>query len=519
MSHPEIEVYEDEPTSKPKQNKGQEGWHPDLNPTQKLIFDDPSQHVLGFGEKGSGKSIGFGHKIIRHCYENRNAFQLVITPSMFTGAEGIWQDLETLIIPDWVRGIGLDYRESRLDPQTKDKVIWIGNQHSGWSKMVLKSIPFAKFVAARIKGPAPSGVYVDEITDCEGPEYLRFPSAQLGRRRDIDGPQQFTASCNPKGPSHWVYKAFWTDCINTDTGERDPSFSVYHVPISENIHRLPAGYYERLKAIFSGDDIEMRRLMNGEWVDRPAGDAIFRDTFFEDQHVRPAPKLKITSHGIMPLPQFPMTIGYDPGPVNFSAHIMQLIPMGSRVVWTVIDELNYVGKRTPYHRVVYDIMERMSYWNERAGKQMVWEHISDEAAFSQINSRGSFDAQDIQQLSLEYIRRNPSCGLQPIRMKPCPKGPESIPARVRVVQGLLMEGCLMVSAICKKTREMFLNLVDEGKDKDGKYDANAGFRPKKGPHRHPFDSLSYPILFHHAMPGRRPIQTGELQARVFRMGV
>ena len=82
---------------------------PDLNPTQLKIFNDPAENILGHGEKGSGKSIGFGHKAIRHAYENAGALVLIITPMIRTGNEGIWHDLETFMLPEWREGMGLEY--------------------------------------------------------------------------------------------------------------------------------------------------------------------------------------------------------------------------------------------------------------------------------------------------------------------------------------------------------------------------------------------------------------------------
>ena len=108
-------------------------WYPDLNPTQEKIFNDPSKYVLGYGEKGSGKTIGFAHKLTRHAYEENNALVLILAPSIRTGAEGIWHDLDTLVLPQWEEGIGLEYTSSKLDPNTKDRHRWIRNRFGGWS--------------------------------------------------------------------------------------------------------------------------------------------------------------------------------------------------------------------------------------------------------------------------------------------------------------------------------------------------------------------------------------------------
>ena len=209
--------FEAAPRPEPEQTE----WYPDLNETQQKIFNDNARFILGYGEKGSGKTIGFAHKLTRHLYEEENALVLIIAPSIRTGAEGIWHDLDTLVLPQWEEGINLEYTASKLDPNTKDRHRWVMNRFGGWSKMLLVSIPYAAAVETRIKGPAPSHVYVDELTQCDGVEYFRYPAAQLGRRRGIRGPQQFCASCNPEGPSHWVYKQFFEDILDEDSGKMD----------------------------------------------------------------------------------------------------------------------------------------------------------------------------------------------------------------------------------------------------------------------------------------------------------
>lgn len=108
--------------------------YPDLNTTQKKIFDDSAGFILGYGEKGSGKTIGFAHKLTRHLYEEENALVLIIAPSIRTGSEGIWHDLDTLVLPLWEEGIGLEYTEAKLDPNTKDRHRWIRNRFGGWTR-------------------------------------------------------------------------------------------------------------------------------------------------------------------------------------------------------------------------------------------------------------------------------------------------------------------------------------------------------------------------------------------------
>ena len=507
-----INLQHDDEISPPKKAptvaKLSEPWYPDLNPTQRRIFDDPANFILGHAEKGSGKSIGFLHKGVRHCYENRDALFILITPSILTGKEGIMYDLEELVLPAWRdgnkvmshsewngeyldHGIGLEFTESRLDPNTKHKYLWIGNIHGGWSKVIMISIPYAAAVEKRVKGPAPSMVYIDEITEFDGPEIMEFTAAQLGRRRSIQGPQQFTASCNPKGPGHWVYQKFFIDpVLNKETGEMDPEFSVYHVPVLENKHRLPKGYVENLVRIWRNNEIERKRNVEGIWIDKPDGSNIFSDTFVPDIHIKGDFAKAV---GLQPIVGYPITVGYDPGPANFSITLEQMIPTEERNIWIIFDELNYVGKRAKYTKVIRDLQISMSRWCEIMESDFRFEHISDEAAFNQVKSDGSYEFQEIQSIASARVK----AGLSKfnIRMKPCPKGKESVKARVRMFQDMLGDESIFVSATCRKHIDMFNHLKSKLAKKD-EYDPDLAFKPVRSIFLHPFDSASYPPFYY-----------------------
>lgn len=486
-----------------------EGWLPDLNPTQWKIFDDPSWFILAHSEKASGKGICMAHKFLRHAYENRNALVLVISPSIRTGNEGIWHDFLTLVLPAWKDGFGLEHSDSKLDPNTKDRHIWIGNRFGGWSKILLVSIPHASMVESRVKGPTPSFVYIDELTECDSDKYLTFLSAQLGRRRNIDGPQQFTASCNPKGPSHWVFKTFFVDCVNQDTGVRDPRYAEYHVPIQENVHRLPPGYVERLYTTFRNDPIQLRRLMHGEWIDVPSGDAIFGEDFSAERHFIGDANKRLFLH---PVKNYPIDISLDPGPVNFCVTFEQALPTSDgKVVTLVIDELNYVGKPTKYKTIVADILKRTEFWNEVEDHEFIYEYTADEAAFNQIRGDGKYDY-----ITLQDFSRGED-GWPRMLLKACPKGADSVEARIRMIQTMLQEGELFISAKCPKIKEMFEHL-ESAKVKEGEYDPKAGYKPVRSIYIHPFDSLSYGI-FRRRVRGAVPSTEQAITPQVYAMGV
>ena len=496
-------------------------WEPNLNPTQKLIFNDPSMVVVAAGEKGSGKSIVLAHCDVRHCYENDDALCLILVTYITAGSEGIWHDLENFVLPawrdgnrfpDWLdgkphprageymdHGLGLHYTDTKLDPLTKDRHIWIATVNGAWSKIILKSIPHGTQVEGRIKGPAPSRIHVEEITNCDGNQYYTFPAAQLNRRRAIRGPQQFTASCNPDGPSHWVYKEIVSKAED-ENGVKSEDVAVYHVPISENLKNLPPDYQKRLDLTLR-DPYQRRRLIDGEWVDVPSGDAIFKDYFVPCLHIKGD---ALRGIGLLPLKGYPIIVGHDPGPKNYSIHFEQRIfttQADRPIIWSIFDELNFVGQYKPYDVVARDLARRIRYWEDRMGFRFVYQHIADEAAFTQRNTRGTFDA-------LEMQREAQKHGLR-LKMLASPKGADTQPQRVQLLIDHLLYEQIIISARNEKTIDM-LRLIVSKKLKEGEYDPYAGLRAAKSPHLHPLDSLTYPMWRYHVRPNSSA-GTGEVE--------
>ncbi len=532
-----------------------DGWRPNLNPTQLLAYDDPTENILLDGEKASGKSCAGIFKLVRHCYEVQ-ALALIIVTRYNTGDLGIWDDLQKLALPAFAEGnrypegyidetgyhvhphagelmdtgMGLEYTESRLDPKTKASKIWIRNRFGTASLVVLLSIPFSAQIEARVKGPAPSFVLVEELTNCESMAYFSYLSAQLGRRRGLGGAaQQFVASCNPAGPSHWVYDLWFRQALapapplgngrlNLDGFTRKPSFVRYHVPLTENLHRLPPGYMQRLMDAFP-DPVDRARMLEGHWVDRPTGRAIYGDYWVPAIHVRGN---ALTGAGIRPKAGVPIIVSMDPGPVNFSIHFEQLVASTDKGLLLVIfDELNFVGQYMPYHKVIPAIMRRMAYWQSEFGP-FSFEFVSDEASFNQVRSDGKFDYQEIERLSHKWVTEHPESKVPAIKLKACPKGNDSVPARTRMMIGMMQQETLLVSATCPKTIEMFamLESEDEKLDKSGvarKYDPLAAFRPKRSIFVHPNDSVSYGAFYFTATNARYAVPQTNLH-KVYECG-
>lgn len=496
------------------------GWAPRLNPVQQKAYDSVADYILMYGEKGSGKSTGGIHALIRHCYDEEEALALVVAPAIRTGKEGVFYELQKALdiwkngnlAPDGETrvdgGMGLEFTEPTLDAQTKDRHLFIYNRHGGKSKVILISIPYEESVSKRMKALSPSFVYIDEITELGGKDYFTFISAQLGRRKKIKGPQQYYASCNPEGPSNWVYEVFFMDCIDAETGVRDPKYEVYHLKVSENVHNLPPGYLERLDRTIK-DTTDRARLIEGRWIDRPSGDAIFKDYFNQDLHVRPP--LGSDEHrrgmGLTPHQGLPIILGYDPGPNNYCITFMQMIPVKDRgVLWIVFDELIFVGEHRPDFYVAKRLLERMDFWTEKTNGACSFVHIGDQSAFTHQRNDGSFDATRMKTLTNNRVI------MRPFAQNMDSKG--SVPARIGMLRALMSNNCFFVSCTCPKTIEA-LRLIASKKQKPGDYDDMAGLTPKRSPYLHPFDSLSYPIFFTQLYPSAFALQVDDTDEKPF----
>lgn len=486
-------------------------WFPRLTLAQEELYDAPEKFILAHAEKGTGKSVGCLHKLVKHCYLNENALALiVVTVRSMANKGGAWSKLQEMVLPTWRdgnrdrdgklldEGMGLHYTEVMFDSQ-HNEMIWIQNQYGGWSCVVLVSAPHANQLRLRIRGYEPSFVFVDELTSCDSPIYFSAIAAQLGRRLYIEGPQQYIAATNPDDPDHWVYKKFFVEPFNEETGEWDKDYRTIYFPIQENLGNLVEGYHEGLKKIYAHDPIEAQRMVGGEWVARPSGDALFGDVFSVVNHVRPLddegkPR---TNERLLMVPGYSLVLGLDPGGANNAFTFMQYLPVEGKYRWLIFDEIVTIRKKIDYRKLIPCVMRRIKWWRQRTETDehtlpQVW--ISDNSAFNQFRAaQGSYDVLDFQRI---YEENRQAIGLEPLpSIKACPKFNGSDIAQTQLGQRLLASEEIIVSAGCPRTQRMFLQL-DSKKQKEGEpFDPTAALTPRRSDHLHIWKSIAYPLLY------------------------
>lgn len=491
-------------------------WQPKLNPKQLDAFNSTARYVLCYGEKGSGKTRGLLDKLVRHAYENANALCLIVVKQRSMATQGgAWDELIQEVLPTWRdgnrdrngnftdNGMGLAFSDVSYDTN-RNELIWVQNRFGGWSKVTVMSALHAEQLRARIRGYTPSFVLVDELTSCETDTYLVAIAAQIGRRRGIEGPQQYCAACNPEGPSHWVYKKWWEEAFDESTGQWDPDYEKHHIPIQENRHNLPPGYIENLEKLFKHDPIEADRMLRGVWVDRPSGDSLFRDSFSIGMHVRPLNDDGIPhrTERLCPIPGHPIIIGMDPGAVYNAYAFMQWLPpiegvtpWDTEMGWLIFDEVVLTKRKVFYHQITPVLMRFVRWWREQVTGKLPQVWISDTSALNQFraSAQTSESAYDVLEIERVYTAYRGRYGLESIKIKPTPKFAGSKAVRVRLMSQLLQQNRILVSASCVHTRAMFLNLESE-KQKPGDFDPDRAMTPKRSDHIHLFDAITYPII-------------------------
>ena len=477
-----------------------------IAPCQSELMDltVPATHSFFTNGVISHNTWGILDKMVRHLYSNQNALAIIgVRVRSMANKGGAWDKLNTYILPEWRDGMGLNYSAIQKDTQ-HNEYLWVQNKFGSWSCVVLISSPNPGQLKERMPGYEPSFVFWDELTECNSDEYFKAPSIQLGRRPGVLDVQQFVGACNPKGPSHWVYKRWFEDPFDEVTGRWDPDFKSIYFPVSSNEENLDPTYVAGLRKIYKNNPIEAARMIGGEWKDMPSGEALFRDIFIEAKHVAPLndEHLPDQKHRIMPINGHPIIIGIDPGSVFNAFIFMQWLPIDGLQKWMVFDEAVVIRKRVNYRDFVPVIMRKVKFWREVVGLEqtesgpirMPQAWVSDNSAFNQYRPgglQGSFDVMDLERI---YKENQGKYALEAIKIRPCPKAAGSVLARVQMLQTIVSEDRILVSSCCPRVLAMF-NQLEGAKPEEGEQpDPEKMLTPRRSDVKHTFDALSYPML-------------------------
>jgi hypothetical protein len=507
------------PSKSPKTKKSKppvEYWMPKMGPVGLEFMWDKTENILLHGPKGTCKSTIAVHKEVKEMHENFNNLGLMISMFHSSSTEGgVWEKLVTYVLPEWYDGIGLDFSEPKMDPKTKAMLIFVGNKFGGWSRIVLKSLPpgsTSATLTSKAYGTEPGFVLFDEIGLADDPAYFTKIAQQM-RRPGIANPQ-FVGTCNPPelGEEHWLHDLFFKQPLEDE--ESAKNYKAIAVPMSENVFWTPEQIEKNKRRVMAEcrfDPSAFERLIAGEWVARPVGNALFSDIFFFNKHVVGDAKNGI---GLLPEKGFPLIISYDPGNVNSSISIQQLVVYkDGKMRWLWLDDIDYLGEKVMFRKLAWRVIERMKFWRETVKHPFKFVHVGDEAAINQYRaSSGSYDMKEFEDVYNEVAKENgfkPDEGHDKIKIIGCPHGPGSVEARVHMTRSELADSTLLVSATARTSVSMFMHLPESAKD--------PGMPLKTSKWRHKFDSGTYG-RFYIKTRGRSFFSYGQTSPSVIRCG-
>lgn len=458
----------------------------------------------GIPQHNSGKTFGIIHKIIRHAFDTNGAMAAIVCKTLKNAkSAGVWA-LLSRALPLWEKQCyGFKVVEGpKTTGDTKLSYVKIRNRHGTISEIQCHSLEHAQEVEAKFKGANYSFFWLSEIdqfcTDyafeilCDALRMTPFvPFSQ----------HQIVADCNPPdtGPNNWIHDRFFKFKDRRPEPDETAKAAVARgrihrilVMIDDNPQLDPdekddlVERYRKRKSLYA-------RFIEGKW-EMDATDGHFSDVWDETVHVvgrvdcpEDEQEFMVPTAGCVTL-----LTGWDMGESrNHSFHILEKIvnevefthpdtgkKMRKTIMsFSVLDELVVIRTYISIRQFVEAAMEKIDHWNAYHKKHqnivLNWRHWSDTSAFQKRSAAESSDA---------AIAFEASDGR--IILDGAPKYRNSRRDRVKLVWQFLYEKRLHVSAQLAVTKSMFVNLKQGG---EAEY-------IKEDDHKHPFDSLSYPMI-------------------------
>jgi hypothetical protein len=306
---------------------------------------------------------------------------------------------------------------------------------------------------------------------------------------------QIICDCNPPdtGTNNWLHDKWWKFKDEKPAPDENPKRQIAR----DRFHKILAMIADnpQLDPQAKDDLIERyrkkpnwyARFVEGKW-EQDITDGHFSDVWDDATHIIgkidcPEDEIEVA----VPTPGCLVLLsGWDMGESkNHSFTIEEKIitehPVTKRkiVSFSILDEFVVIRTYMSIREFVEICQEKIDYWNNWQKKKfnidLKWRHWSDTSAFQDRSSADKSDAAITYEASDGQIILNEA-----------PKYKGSNNDKVKLLWQLLYEKRLHVSAQLTRTRAMFANLRSDPN--------SASHYVKRDDHKHPFDSLAYPII-------------------------
>lgn len=447
--------------------------------------------VLASGPRLSGKTFSCLQAVCDHAWNTKNGNIVIISLSQSAGLDsGIWDDLVKEVIPSF----GLEItRQPYTQSVSKKQALEVRNKFGQSVKIQLDSLVFEAEVEARFKSKRYSAIYIPELSNYRLRRTFNILREALRMVGVPDSEHLFLADTNPadEGEKSWIYQMWYVLRAAEDYDVREKpirdNLGLVEFDLSDNIYSAPERIDE-LKADYAHDPDLYDRYVLGKWVTASEG-ALFYTVFRPNIHVIGDPETPANPDPDRILPTadcFELLTGWDLGIVNSAFHIIEKYFQEFEFVtnegimkmvlpcFSVLDELVIIGEDFELADFTLEALKKMAFWEDFVGHPVRWTHWSDSSAFDFKRLGDNYEHQVVTTVSGGKII-----------LQPATKTKDMVRQRINLLRKLFFQNRIFISACCDKTVSMAKSL------KKGR--GSLSVIEKHSPHKHPFDSLTYPI--------------------------
>lgn len=440
---------------------------------------------------------------------------------------GVWEDLVRYAVPEWIEAnlegarsdITFKYTvEPKVDGSTRTSLFKIQNYWGSESEIYLFSLDFDGEVAEKVKGTRFSMMWFSELTNFDDRAVYTISKQQLRMPHLRPEQHMWIADTNPSedGEENWIYQLWYIERLLKEPpehlqgeGERaafklmQSQMDLIEIMLEDNPY-ITREQKQQVMADHIYDRDLYERAVNGKWVSGTSKDRLFSDCYKPALHRVGDVESVREEEWEVALPSencFELITGWDLGETSHSAHILEKIGSGDQIHWVVLDELVIINERMGIKEFV-DIFMGMMAWMEKAvaasgnKRQIAWRHYSDDSVNKYRSAIDDYERNVVWKASKEKIE-----------LEGVPKPDGSIMARIYLLRRLLHDRRIHISAQCTRTHDM-LRRARKGRARTEPF--------LRDQHKHPFDSLTYPIIMESSYDAAitKPVHRGQIGAIV-----
>lgn len=490
---------------------GRSVWVPGMSPKGYLVAASKARYKFLHGCRKSTKSNTCQNILLQHAWLMDRAKVGIFSGNLKAGAEGTYDDLTKPEgrVSEWVEGLrsaGFKVtKEPTFETDTKMRYFRIRNRHGTESEIQVHSIDREDKVAVRFKQMRFSLIYMCEADGFKNLDTMLYLSDQLRVEHLPYEAHQFLIDCNPadEGEDHFLFQKFQLTDLGRSSDCTDPEYASFHFVMDDNPF-IPEQEKQDVFKKWSYDQEKLDRFYYGLWRRSKEG-AVFERQFKPEIHVigsiqSPNPE----EHTILTPDAscFELPSGWDLGDSTNHALIVGAKRVVDKLpVFDIIDEWFSNDSNTTPEDIVRIWIEKEERWAKymkqaHSKDKLVWHQWSDSSAMRRLTAASNSMAGELSRVSGGRVN------LIGVR-----KQPGSVETRINMLQRLLFEDRIFVSASCTHVIDMlkYIKFLPTSSKKQVRQ------IDRYNKWKHILDALTYMLSYESAMELSReavPVESG-----------